>query len=141
MAQGDNSTRNGSIVPALYLGLDVVTAILLLTGQIAIGGVFITHDSFGLSLSGPFTGSGSRPSTPQSALVLDGLDVITALLLLLDQIHVIGSFLNTSRFTIVVSGPPFGYPRILPLSPRSRRFFRDFRVSVLKKYDSVLLGT
>lgn len=127
----------GNIVHTVYRGIDLFTAVLLLTDQIRIGAVFITHDSFGLSLSGPFTGSGSEPKTPQAELVLDGLNVITALLLVLDQIHVIGSFITVNRSTIVVSGPPFGQPRTEAYLPHTRRFFQDFRAQVRQKFDSI----
>lgn len=132
--------KKDNVVHAVYRSIDLVTAILLLTGQIRIGAVFITHDSFGLSLSGPFTGSGSVPRTPQAALVLDALDVITALLLLVDQIHVIGSFLTVGRFALIVSGPPFGQPRTEAYLPRTSQFFHDFRVRVFQKYNSMLTG-
>lgn len=129
---GKSDTR---ILDTVYRSLDLFTAILLLTGQIGIGAAFVTHDSFGLSLSGPFTGSGSRPKTPQAELVLDGLDMITALLLLLDQIHVIGSFLTVNRYTLVVSGPPFGQPKTVAYLPPARQFFQDFRVQVGQKFN------
>lgn len=123
------------VVRIVYLGIDLLTTLLLLTGQIGIGAVFITHDSFGLSLSGPFTGSGSKPRTPQAELVLDELNVITALLILLDQIHVIGSFLTVGRYTLVVSGPPFGQPKNEAYLPKTRKFFADFREQVRMKFN------
>ena len=125
------------IVQAVYRGLDLFTAVLLLTDQIRIGAVFVTHEGFGLSLSGPFTGSGAEPRTPQAELVLDGLDVVTALLLVLDQIHVIGSFITVNRATIVVSGPPFGQPDTAAYFPHSSEFFQDFRGEIRKKFNSI----
>jgi hypothetical protein len=122
-----------SVVQSIHRFLDVSTVLLLLTGQITIGGVFIAPDGFALSLSGPFTGSGAVGKTPQARLVLDGLDILTALLLVVDEINVIGTYITANRFTIVVGGPPFGLDKTEAYTPAAWEFFDDYREMVFHK--------
>ncbi|UOF89482.1 hypothetical protein LSG31_16520 [Fodinisporobacter ferrooxydans] len=124
-------------IQALYRSLDVITVVLLLTGQITISGVFVTTEGgFSLSLAGPITGgarSVSNESTPNGNFVIDVIDVIAAFLLILDQINVIGTFVSAHRFTIVISGPPFGEPKRVAYLPATLRFFSSYRETVLQK--------
>ncbi|MBO9129415.1 hypothetical protein [Bacillus sp. 165] len=91
--------------------LDIITAVLIFIGQITIGGVFIqTGDAFSLSLSGPITGGSRVESNPRRPIVdgaIDIVNILTGVLLLTDQINVIGTYITSGRFTIVVGGPPF----------------------------------
>lgn len=120
---------------SLHRGMGIGTAILLLTGQITIGGVFIAPSDFALSLSGPFTGSGSVGKTARDNVVLDGLDIITALLLIVNQLQVIGTYITAGRFTIVVGGPIFGSTEVEGYTPTARQFFRDFGSILVSTYN------
>lgn len=115
-------------------GADQFSAILLLTGQITVGGVFFSPGAFSLSLSGPFTGFGAVGADEAASFVLDGIDVITAFLLIIGQIQVMGAYITAGRFTIVVSGPPFGAGRIEGYTPRAMDFFSDFRLNVANRF-------
>lgn len=120
----------------LYRTLDVAAVVLLLTGQITITGVFFTSDGgFSLSLSGPITGAARTVSaeTPNGNLVIDLIDVLAAFLLILDQVNVIGTFISAHRFTIVISGPPFGEPKRVAYAPEARAFFTAYEDQVYQK--------
>lgn len=133
---GNSKLYHADFIPQGVLrGLDVIVAILLLTGQISIGGVFFAGNGFALSLSGALTGAEVLTTDLQASWVLEGLDVIAAFLLILDEVHVVGTYVTASRFTIVISGPPFGVPLTEGYLPRTKEFFRDFRDFVLNKYD------
>lgn len=127
--------KRNRTIQFVYRGLDQFSAILLLTGQITIGGVFIAPGDFALSLSGPFTGSGVEGKDEKTSLVLDALDIITAVLLIIGQINVIGTYITAERFTIVVSGVPFGASKTMAYTPFAREFFSDFRQQVMYKCD------
>lgn len=120
-------TGNVGFLSAVYRGLGIAAAVLLLTGQLSIAGVFLSPGTFSLSLSGPFTGYAVEGVTPSANAVLDGLDVIVALLLILNEISIVGTFITGGRFTIVVSGPPFGSQSLDAYAPQAREFFSDFR--------------
>jgi hypothetical protein len=121
----------------IYRSLDVITVVLLLTGQIAISGVFMTTDAgFSLSLSGPITGGArsiSDETHPFGNDVIDAIDIFAAILLILNQINVIGTFVSAHRFTIVVSGPFFGEPKRVAYSPEASRFISSYRYTILRK--------
>jgi len=123
------------IAQAALRGLDIITATLLLTGQITLGGIFVAPSDFALSLSGPFTGSGAVGITKNAQFVQDGVDIITALLLIIDEINVIGTYVTSDRFTIVVGGPPFGSAKTEAYAPRAREFFRDYSELVMSRYN------
>lgn len=99
--------------------LGLITAILLLTGQITIIGIFVRPGRFSLSLGGPITG-GSRlegiDNQGMGNFVINFIDIILAILLIIDEINVTGSFISSGDFTINVSGPIFGYPRVVPVT-------------------------
>lgn len=116
--------------------LEIITILLLLTGQITIGGVIVTSDGFSLSLSGPFTGRRVVVGKTEQAQVIHyGLDVITALLLILGEINVIGTLIAGGRFTIVVTGPPFGMQKIEAYVPKTLEFFDDYEEMVFQKWN------
>ncbi|HEU4963314.1 MAG TPA: hypothetical protein VFV52_05565, partial [Bacilli bacterium] len=120
----DHTDTKSSNIQAVYRALDYVTVALLLTGQISIGGVFLTSGGgFSLSLSGPFTGSAlkiPRREAPSAGVVIRFVEVVAALLVILDQINVIGTFVTSGEFTIVVSGPPFGEAKRIGYAPAAR---------------------
>jgi hypothetical protein len=117
---------NSQVTRSVHRGMGLVTAVLLLTGQITIGGVFIAPSDFALSLSGFFTGSGAFGVTDRDNFVLDGLDIIAAFLLILNQLQVIGTYITAKRFSIVVGGPIFGGAEVEGYTPSASQFFNDF---------------
>ncbi len=125
-----------NLIPQTILrSLDILTAVFLLTGQLKITSVFLTSESFGLSLSGPITGFAIEAKTPSAELALDALDVITALLLITDQINVVGPFIGSRTISIVVSGPPFGYAKLKGYLPQTQEFFIDYRARLMSKFN------
>lgn len=127
--------ERSKLTRSVHRGIGIGTAILLLTGQITIGGVFIAPSDFALSLSGPFTGSGAVGKTDRDNVVLDGLDIITALLVIINQLQVIGTYITASRFTIVVGGPIFGGDEVRGYTPKARQFFHDFGSILVSTYN------
>ena len=79
-----------------------------------------------LSLSGFFTGSGADGKNDVDKRLLDAIDFVTALLLIVNELQVIGTYITTGRFTIVVSGPLFGSEPVEGYTPTAREFARDF---------------
>jgi len=113
---------NGSdltVIHSLQRSLDYTAAILLLTGQITIIGVFVRPNMFSLSTGGPLGVNGSKAAT----VFIDILDIIVAILIIIDEINVTGSFVLSSEFAINVSGPIFGYPKVLPALPVEEHTF------------------
>lgn len=92
--------------------VDFITAALILTGQITVGGVFFqTESAFALSFSGPITGGTrieSKPKLPLIDVSIDIVDIMVALFLIADKVNVVGTYITFGRFTIVVGGPLFG---------------------------------
>lgn len=128
--------KHGNLIPQTILrSLDILTAVLLLTGQLKITSVFLSSQSFGLSLSGPITGYAAEGKIPSADLALDALDVITALLLITDQINVVGPFIGARTISIVVSGPPFGYAKLTGYLPQTQEFFTDYRARLMSKFN------
>ncbi len=109
--------ENSKAIMALHRVMDIITAILLLTKQITIIGVFVKPGRFAISVGGPIFGS-SRILTKNNLAIEQGivdiLDILLAILLLSDQITITGLFISSGEFTINVSGPLFGYPKVTP---------------------------
>lgn len=132
----DGKSISEKTVHAVHQSIDFITSILLLTGQLTIRGVFFTPSGFSLSLTGPIIGgsrSEAREGEPNVNLVIDSIDVITALLLIIGQINVEGTFITSHLFTIVVSGPPFGRLKTEAYVPEAEEFFSNFKRNVFRK--------
>ncbi|MHC0038549.1 hypothetical protein [Pseudoneobacillus sp. C159] len=124
------------LIASLQRDLNIVTAGLLLTGQITIIGVFITPPEFSLSLSGPLFGRARLEGKNRVATgLIDVIDIIIAILLIVDKIRVISSVLGPSRFSINVSGPIFGAPLYQPTLPSLKRNYHFYRKIVSKHFD------
>ncbi|MCL6487642.1 MAG: hypothetical protein K6T76_01690 [Alicyclobacillus mali] len=114
------------VAKPIHRAIGIGTAILLLMRQITVGGVFISPGNISLSLSGFFTGSGADGKNEVDKRLLDAIDFVTALLLIVNELQVIGTYLTAGRFTIVVSGPLFGSEVVAGYTPTAREFARDF---------------
>ena len=123
--------KDASIIASLQRDLNLATAFLLLTGQITVRGVFVYPGRFSLSLSGPIFGStrivGKEPQHITNT-VIDIIDVLIAILLIMDQIRIIGVLVGPGRFSLTVTGPIFGESLPQPnlsLLEENYRFFHQ----------------
>jgi hypothetical protein len=121
------------VISSAMRAIDIWTAILLLTGQVTTGGVFISSGAIWFSLLGPIFGNVRyEGKTPAANVLLDGVDVILAFLLILGQITNTGPWITTGRFNLVVSGPALGNPNVpVPAGPsetskKAQVFFSEF---------------
>ncbi|SDZ63286.1 hypothetical protein SAMN05421736_12319 [Evansella caseinilytica] len=108
------------MIAGIHRSLAVITAILLLLGQLTIVGVFVTPRGFRVSIAGPITGFSRIESKTGSPIVNAVIDVISfgiAGLLLKDSFQVTGSVLTARGFTVNVGGPLLGLPRLYPKIP------------------------
>lgn len=135
----DEYNKELQLVQTIQRDLDLTTAILLLTGQITIIGVFVTPGGFRVSLAGPLTGEerlqGKNNNIVGNGLI-DAIDIILSILLIQDAIRVTGSFIAPGRFTINVSGPIFGVVKPEPTLPNITRDFHFFQ-SIVSTYFNV----
>ncbi|MBY0028842.1 hypothetical protein H7K20_17215 [Priestia aryabhattai] len=129
--------KERELIFAIQRNLDVVTAILLLTGQITIIGVFVTPGAFRISVGGPITGTSRIEGKGGDAginIIIGMIDVILAALLLNNQINVSGAFISSGRFTINVSGPIFGVPKTEPALSELNQSSQFFHRTVSKHF-------
>ena len=106
--------RARNLLASTQYSIDIITAILLLTGQITTTGIFFVPEGFYLGATGPILG-GVR-STGQSgsaSVILDVVDVLAAVLLIMNAIRVTGPYITSNRFFLVFSGPLFGIKDIV----------------------------
>ncbi|MBL0388286.1 hypothetical protein JJB07_16905 [Tumebacillus sp. ITR2] len=137
MIRKDNTGARNPI-QTVYRSLDVITVVLLLTGQITIGGVFFFQGGgFSISLFGPITGaqrSVGVQGVPGANVVIDLVDLIAAFLLITDQVNVVGTLITANHFTIVISGPPFGEAKRTAAYPlETQNFFSIYKDHVAQK--------
>jgi hypothetical protein len=129
--------KERELIFAIQRDLDVVTAILLLTGQITIIGVFVTPGAFRVSVGGPITGTSrieGKDGNVGINIIIDMIDVFLAALLLNNQINVSGAFISSGRFTINVSGPIFGVPKTEPALSELNQSSQFFHRTVSKHF-------
>ncbi|WP_045518185.1 hypothetical protein [Neobacillus niacini] len=138
MPNGTNIQEDLIVIAALQRDLNLATAALLLTGQITIVGIFVTPGEFSLSLSGPLFGrtrtEGKFGNKVTTALI-DVLDVIIAVLLIIDEIRLVSVVVGPSRFSIDVSGSIFGAPNYLPTLPFLKKNYHFFRKIVSRHFE------
>ena len=127
-----------SYLRTIYQTIDITTAVLLLTGQITIRSIiFTTGGEARITVAGPIFGierTEARPEVPGAAAVIDGLDVILALLIILGEMQVSGLFISQQRFALQISGPPLGSPRYEAYVPQTREFFDAYRQQLMKRF-------
>lgn len=110
----------------IYLDINLITAFLLISGQITMNGMFIQPaGGFSIPLQGPITGGRRLAGKSKIAtIVIDSIDLILALLLIFGQISVRGTLIGSGFFSIVVSGPIFGVPKT-EVAPETKKQFFD----------------
>ncbi|PLT32074.1 hypothetical protein [Bacillus sp. V5-8f] len=113
--------QNLEIVSTIHRKINIITASLIITGQITILRMYIEPGGFGFTLGGPLTGRirlEGKHGNEALSLILDIVDIILAILLLIDEIEVNGVFLSSGGgFSFNVTGPIFGGPKIDPTLP------------------------
>ncbi len=136
--------RSRNLLASTQYSIDIIAAILLLTGQITTTGIFFVPEGFYLGATGPILGR--VRSTGQSAsasVILDVVDVLAGLLLIMNAVRVTGPYITSQRFFLVFSGPLFGIKEIVNvLEPDKghassslglRDYIRDTMVSRMPK--------
>lgn len=117
--------------------IDTVAALLLLTGQVTISGVFVRPGRFSVSIGGPIFGGRRLEGKNHSragSLVIDIIDILLAIFLLNDEINVEGTFISSGTFTLNISGPIFGFPKVIPALPNLKNDFQFFKSQVSAHY-------
>ncbi|MFA9556948.1 hypothetical protein ACERII_06580 [Evansella sp. AB-rgal1] len=123
---GDERTLE--TISRIHRNLAIITAILLLTGQISIMGVFVTPRGFRVTMAGPITGLSRIESKTGNIFVNVGISVINILIakmLLMEQFSITGSALTPQGFTINAGGPILGVPRVKAKIPKIDGLFND----------------
>jgi hypothetical protein len=117
-------------VVTIQRNIDLITAGLLLTGQLTISRLIVEPGGFALSVGGPLTGIArleGKFGNKTLSLVIDIGDIILAVLLITNQINVTGVFLGPGRFSINMTGPIFGIPKYEYTLPDIEKVFTQFR--------------
>lgn len=109
-------TSGGKATTALrsiQYSIDFITAILLLTGQLTTTGIFVVPEGFYLSSTGEILGGVRLTGKNENAAsVLRMVNVIVALLLVVNAIRVTGPYVTSGRVFIVFGGAIFGVKEI-----------------------------
>ena len=124
-----NIEQTYQVITSLQRDLNLATAFLLLSGQITIVGVFVTAGGFIIALSGPILGGtrlAGRSGNKIANSIVDIIDVLLAILLIIDEIRITGVVVGPGRFSVDVSGPIFGLPINEPSLPILRKNYNFF---------------
>ena len=133
----DNQVSELEKIHSIQRTIDTVAALLLLTGQVTINGVFVRSARFSISIGGPIFGGRRLEGKNHSragSIVIDMIDILLAIFLLNDDINVEGTFIAPGSFTMNISGPIFGYPKIIPSLPCLEDDFEFFQSQVSTHY-------
>lgn len=118
------------VIESIQRNIDIITAVLLLSGQFTIVRLIIDPGGFALSVGGPLTGRErleGKFGNKTLSLLLDIGDILLAILLLSDEINVEGIFIGPGRFSLNITGPIFGVPKHEPTLPDIEKGFTQFR--------------
>ena len=130
--EGDSKALHG--VEAVQYSIDFVTAILLLTGRITTSGIFVVPEGFFLAATGPILGGDNlEGKTVQTALGLRAVNLVSAILLILNVIRVTGPYISSQRALIIFSGEIFGIKEIggvVPMDDMNRKTAAKLRRSI-----------
>lgn len=107
------------LIREIQRDLDIIIAALLLTGQITVTRVFFGPGYFGVTVGGPLTGARRLEGKDENQLItmsIDIMDIILAILLIKDEINLVGVFFSSdARFSLSISGPIFGRHKVVPV--------------------------
>lgn len=110
--------RKTAVLQSIQYSVDFVTAILLLTGQITTSGLFIVPEGFYLASTGEILGGVRLTGQTSGAVgILRLVDIIAALLLVVNAVRVTGPYITSGRAFIVFSGEIFGVKEIAGVVP------------------------
>ena len=130
--EGESKALHG--VEVVQYSIDFVTAILLLTGRITTSGIFVVPEGFFLAATGPILGGDNlEGKTMQTALGLRAVNLVSAILLILNVIRVTGPYISSQRALIIFSGEIFGIKEIagvVPIDDMNRKTAAKLRRSI-----------
>ena len=115
-----DTQNNIHFIATLQRDINLLAAFLILTGQLTIVGIFIIPGGFSVSFSGPITGGSrleSKFGDQVTNVLIDVIDVIIAVLLIIDELRLVSTVFAQSRFSIDFTGPIFGNPIVEPTIP------------------------
>ncbi len=116
----------------IYLDINLIAAVLLITGQLTMNGIFIQPTGgFSIPLQGPITGGRrlvGKSKSKVSTFIVDSIDFILAILLIFGQISVRGTLISSGYFSIIVSGPIFGASKTEVSEEAKKEFFEHLGV-------------
>ncbi|RIV26439.1 hypothetical protein D2Q93_04530 [Alicyclobacillaceae bacterium I2511] len=113
VARNNRQSNVPNGMEALQYSIDFVTAILLLTGHITTSGIFVVPEGFFLSATGPILGGDNfEGKTTQTSIGLRTINLVSAILLILNVIRVTGPYITSRRAFVVFSGEIFGIKEI-----------------------------
>jgi hypothetical protein len=125
-------------VISIQRNIDIITAFLLLTGQVTVIRLIVEPGGFAFSVGGPLTGNErleGKSGNKTLNLLLDIGDILLAILLISDQTNVSGIFIGPGRFSFNITGPIFGVPKHEPTLLDLEKVFTQFRWIVSEQFD------
>lgn len=124
--QRGTRARARNVLATTQYSIDIVTAVLLLTGQITTTGIFFVPEGFYLGATGPLLGGVRSTGRAASAgVILDAVDVLSALLLIMNAVRVTGPYITSQRVFVVFSGPVFGIRQLVNVLEPEKGHERD----------------
>lgn len=127
----DEQKKEKQTLKDVQRSIDLILAVLLLTGQLTIAGVSIVPGGFRISVGGPLTGGlrlEGKSGKKTLNWIIDVMDVITAILLIKDEINFTSTIVSSTSFTVSVSGPIFGIRKQDVSLPDLEKIFKEFEL-------------
>lgn len=137
MAFGVDNQKDIQFIATLQRDLNLLAAFLILTGQLTIVGVFVTPGGFSVSFSGPITGGSrleSKFGDQITNVLIDVIDVVIAVLLIIDEIRLVSTVIAQGRFSIDFTGPIFGNPVVEPTIPILQQNYQFIHNYVIENF-------
>ncbi len=133
-----NIEKEYHVIASIQRDINLALAFLLLSGQLTIRGVIVTSGGFSITLTGPIVG-GARTEAKSGNMaintMIDTIDVIISILLILDEIRLVGVLVGPGRLSLPVSGPIFGEPLNEPSLPIVRDSYHFFHQMLSTHFD------
>lgn len=127
-----------NIIREIQRDIDLIIAFLLLTGQITLTRVYFGPGYFGVTVGGPLTGANRLESSngdPLGNVTLDIVDILIAILILKDEINLVGLFIaSDARFSLSISGPIFGRAKVVPITKYLKKNQKEFHTIVSNNF-------
>lgn len=119
--------------------MDIVAAVLIISRQITVASVWLTRGGgFGISFTGDILGGAQTEAIPGAAgadIGIYTIGLVAALLIILDQVNIIGVYIGPGRVSFVIGGPAFGGLKVDAYTPTAREFFTDYRQYVFNTFN------